>query len=134
MLGTIASLFDVRRRVQTMTTTAALLLTAMAVLAIAAGFGLSLFYFWLQQIYGSMVALAIVAGVFAGLSLILFLIAFLRPARRPHPAPQDGERVVADTVRLIEDALAGVQKGSRETLVTTVLVAVLAGLTLGRKL
>ncbi len=130
----IGGLLDIRRRVQTMTATAALVLMALAAFSIAAGFGVSLLHFWLAQTYGSMTALAILGGGFAVFSLFLFLIAFLRPARRPAPPAQDGERVLADAVRLVEDSIAGVRTGSRETVVATVLVAVLAGLALGRKL
>ena len=125
---------DLRRRLRAATVTAVLALIAFVILLVAAGFGLALLYVWLQQVVGTVPALAILAGGCAVLALILLAIAFLRPGprrapRREAPAGRDGS-----TERMIEDALAAVQQGSRESMLAAVALAVVTGVILGRKL
>ena len=126
---------EFKRRIHALTVTAALMLAAVAIVLVAIGFGLSLLYVWLQQIYGTMPALGIIAGGCAVLSLILFMFAFLRPAsRRQPPRVADGvERATAGGERAIEEAIAAVQHGSREAMLAALALAVVAGLTLGRR-
>ncbi len=132
---------NLRARLRAMTVTAVLTLIAIVILLMAAGFGLALLYVWLQQVLGTMPALAIVGGGCAAVGLILLGIAWLRPGRRPHPprrAPpppraEAGEHA-SSTERMVEDALAAVQQGSRESMLAAVALAVVTGVILGRKL
>jgi hypothetical protein len=125
---------ELKRRVRALTVTAALMLAAVAVVLVAIGFGLSLLYVWLQQIYGTMPALAIIAGGSAGLALILFMIAFLRPASRPRRDADASERAIGSAQRSVDEAIAAVQQGSRESMLAALALALVAGVTLGRKL
>jgi hypothetical protein len=102
---------------------------------VAIGFGLSLLYVWLQQIYGTMPALGIIAGGCAGLALILFMIAFLRPAsRRMRHSANLSQRIIATGERAVDESIDAVQQGSRETMLVALATALVAGVALGRKL
>lgn len=126
--------FDLRGRLRALTITVVLALLALVALLVACGFGLSLLYVWLQQTLGTMPALAIIAGGCAVLALILLALAFARQGRRsPHRAPPRGEHD-ASTERVIEDALAALKQGSRESMLAAVALAVVTGVILGRKL
>jgi type VI protein secretion system component VasK len=130
---------EVKRRIRALTITAALSLFAVAALLVAFGFGLSLLTVWLQNLYGTMPALAIVGGGCAALALILFVAAFWRPASRPKPRPVHSDSAVASEAtgigkRAIDDAINAVQQGSRETMLAALALAVVAGVTMGRKL
>ncbi len=81
-----------------------------------------------------MAALAIVAGGAAVLAAILLMIAFLRPASRPQPRAEVPPPAVAGAQRGVEEAIAAVQQGSRESMLAAIAMAVVAGVTLGRKL
>ena len=122
---------DLRARLRALTITAVLTLIAFVILLAAAGFGLALLTVWLQQVLGTMPALAMIAGGCALLALVLLAIAFLRPGPR-RAAPQ-AERS-ASTERMLEDAIAAVQQGSRELMLAAVVLAVVTGVMLGRKL
>ena len=133
---------DIGRRVHAFKVTAVLVAAASAALLVAAGFALALLYVWLAGLYGTMIALAIIAGGFAVLALILFLIAFLRPAAKAHAvhraAPDMDVAAAAESLarsqRTIEESLAAVQQGSRESMLAALALAVVTGLALGRKL
>ena len=125
---------EFKARIRSMTVTVVLTLAAIPVVLIAIGFGVSLLYVWLQQMYGTMPALAIIAGGCAGLALILLMIAFLRPKGRPQRVASAPERALGSGERAIEDAVAAMQQGSRETMLAALALALVAGVTLGRKL
>ncbi len=133
---------DISRRVHAFKVTAVLVVAASAALLVAAGFALALLYVWLAGLYGTMIALAVIAGGFAVLALILFLIAFLRPAAKSravrHAAADTDVAAAAESLassqRTIEEALAAVQQGSRESMLAALALAVVAGLAIGRKL
>ena len=123
-----------KQRIRALTVTLMLTLVAIAAVLVAIGFGLSLLYVWLQQLYGTMPALAIVGGGCAALALVLFMIAFLRPASRPRPHVEAPDPAVGHAQRSVEEAVAAVQQGSRESMLAAIALAVVAGVTLGRKL
>jgi type VI protein secretion system component VasK len=144
MLAAIFGAFaaDMRRNVHAFKRTAALTLIAVVAALVAAGFGLSLITVWLEQLYGTMTALAIVGGGCAALALILFTVALWHPKPRPQPAPRVAEatdidvarRTIADSERAIDDALTTMQQGTRESMLAAVSLAVVTGIILGRKL
>jgi hypothetical protein len=128
---------EFKRRIRALTVTAALALAAAAIVLVAIGFGLSLLYVWLQQLYGTMPALGIIAGGCAALGLILFLIAFFRAASRPRPIHREAdgsERMIASGEHAIEEAIDAVQHGSREKMLAALSLALASGVVLGRKL
>jgi len=133
-LGMTLVTLDLRRRLRALTVTAVLTFVALAILLVAAGFGLSLLTVWLQQVAGTMPALAIIAGGCALAGLALLAVALLRPRRRaPRRAAPQAERSAA-TERMIEDAIAAVRQGSRESMLAAVALALVTGVILGRKL
>jgi hypothetical protein len=130
----ISALFNliagrVQRSVRAIAISAALAVIALAALLTGLGFALSLLYVWLQQLYGTMAALAIVAGGCAAFGLLLFALAFVRRGRRPGPQPAN-----ATGQRTMDEAIAAVQQGSRESMLAALALAVMAGMSLGRKL
>jgi type VI protein secretion system component VasK len=133
---------ELKRHIRSMTVTAVLALAAIAVVLVALGFALSLLYVWLQQIYGTMPALAIIAGGCAVLALILLSVAFRRKAHwaapTPHAVPPsdlDAARdAVAASQRTIDESIAAVQQGSRESMLAAISMALVMGIILGRKL
>ena len=62
------------------------------------------------------------------------MIAFLRPKGRPQRVASAPERALGSGERAIEDAVAAMQQGSRETMLAALALALVAGVTLGRKL
>jgi len=133
-LGMTLVTLDLRRRLRALTVTAVLTFVALAILLVAAGFGLSLLTVWLQQVAGTMPALAIIAGGCALAGFALLAVALLRPRRRaPRRAAPQAERSAA-TERMIEDAIAAVRQGSRESMLAAVALALVTGVILGRKL
>lgn len=144
MFATVLNLFaaDLKHGLRALTLKVVLVLTGAAVMLVALGFGLSLLNVWLQQLYGTMPALAIVAGGCAVLALILFAIAFRRqrppqPAAPPRAAPTDIEiarETIASSQRTIDESIAVLQQGSRESMLAAVALAVVTGVILGKKL
>jgi hypothetical protein len=135
MLATVLNLFNFKRRMRAVGTTVSLALAGVAAILAAIGFGLSLLYVWLQQIYGTMPALGIIGGGCAGLALILFMTAFLRP--EPWPMRRNAnlsQGIIATGERTIDESIDAVQQGSRETMLVALATAVVAGVALGRKL
>ena len=129
--------FDVKRSVRSMTITVALVVAAVVALLIGAGFGLSLLYFWLESTEGTVLALTIIAAGCAILGSVLLLFAFARPRRRdprvaPHYKPY--EPGMAGSERMFDEAIATMQKGSRESMLAAVALALVAGMMAGRKL
>ena len=133
--------FDLKARLRAMTVTAVLTLIGVVLLLTAIGFGLALLYVWLQQVLGTVIALAIIAGACVLLALILFAVAAWRPKpgdkpvhRAPPPPPRaESTTGSAATDRMIEDAVAAMQQGSREQMLAALSLALVTGIVLGRK-
>lgn len=151
MLGTVmssvASLIkmklDIQGRIRAMTVTAALMLVGIALMLVAAGFGLALLYVWLQSELGTMAALAIIAGGALVLALILFAIAVWRPKpgskpvhRPPPPPPQAAQSTTGSTTtdRMLDEAITTMQHGSRESMLAALSLALVTGVILGRRM
>ena len=125
---------ECKRRIRAFSVTAVLMLAAVAAVLVAAGFALSLLYVWLQQIYGSMPALGIIAGGCAALGLILFAAAFWRPAPQPPVHHEAVAPEIEAAKRSFDEAVVTLQKGSRESMIAALSLAIVAGIALGRKL
>jgi type VI protein secretion system component VasK len=132
---------DLRARLRAMTVTAVLTLVGVVLLLTAIGFGLALLYVWLQQMLGTLAALAIIAGSCILLALILFAIAAWRPkpgrrpAQRTAPPPPRPESATGSPTadRMIDEALSAMQQGSREQMLAALSLALVTGIILGRK-
>ncbi len=139
--GLIKMKLDIAGRVRAMAVTTVLMLLALLLLLVALGFGLALLYVWLQVLLGTIFALAIIAAACLLLALILFAIAAWRaksgrkPARHAPPPPPHAEGATgnATTDRMIEEAIASMQQGSRESMLAALSLAVVTGIILGRK-
>ncbi len=133
--------FDLKARLRAMTVSAVLTLIGVVLLLTAIGFGLALLYVWLQQILGTIFALAIIAGACVLLALILFAVAAWRPkpgdkpAHRAPPPPPRTESAVGGTTtdRMIDEALSAMQQGSREQMLAALSLALVTGIILGRR-
>ena len=124
----------VHRRVHRLKVTAVLVLAAAAFMLVAIGFGLALLTLWLQQIYGTMTADAIVGGGCAAIGLILLAVAFWRGPSHARAAPHEAVAPEFDAAkRSFEEALGTVQHGSREAMLAALALALVTGLTLGRR-
>lgn len=131
---------DLKARLRAMTVSAVLTLIGLVLLLTAIGFGLALLYVWLQQVLGTVIALAIIAGTCVLLALILFAIAAWRPKpggkpahRAPPPPRPESTTGSAATDRMFEDAVAAMQQGSREQMLAALALALVTGIILGRK-
>lgn len=128
---------DLKHSMRRLTATAVLLSVAAVMLLVAAGFGLSLLYVWLRAVEGTMAALAIIAGGLALVGLLVLAIGLWRPRRRaPYRVPphRAAAHDLAGGERMIEDAIAGLQQGSRESMLTAIVLAAVTGVLVGRKL
>lgn len=124
----------VHRRLHRLKVTALLTATGALLMFVAAGFGLALLTLWLQQLYGTAIAFAIVGGGCAAIALILFAVAFWHPHRERRSAPPEMAMPELDaTKRSFEEALAAVKGGSREAMLVALALAVVTGVTLGRR-
>ena len=132
---------DIKARLRAMTVSAVLTLVGLALLLTALGFGVALLYVWLQQMLGTIVALAIIGGACIVLALILFALAAWRPkpgdkpAKRAAPPPLRPESATGDsaTDRLLAEAVGALQQGSREQMLAALSLALVTGIILGRK-
>jgi hypothetical protein len=138
LLGLIG--IDLKREVRELAVTIALAIAGAFLALLAIGIGLYALYLWLAQQLGVFPALAIVGVGSALLAIILFLIAF-RGRRRAKPAPraanpiQSSAAAIAEaTEQAVNDATDSIRGGSRKQMYTTILIAALAGMLLGRKL
>jgi hypothetical protein len=124
----------VHRRVHRLKVTALLIVAGAALMLVAAGFGLALLNLWLQQLYGIMIAYAIIGGGCAAAGLILCAVALWRPGGHPRSVPAAAAAPEIDAARRsFEEAIAAVRHGSRETMLAALALAVVAGLTLGHR-
>jgi hypothetical protein len=131
MFGLMLRLFHggLERSARRLTATVVLLLAGAVLIAVAGGFGLAVLTLWLQQIYGTMPAYAIVGGGCAAIAALFVGLALWRPARHRAATPE------TDAIKqAFEEAIASVQHGSRETMLTALALALVAGLTAGRKI
>ena len=148
MLGSLANTvlslikLDLKARLRAMTVSAVLTVVGVALLLTALGFGVALLYVWLQQMLGTVIALAIIAGSCILLALILFALAAWRPKpgakpahRAPPPPPPRSESATGSTTtdRMIDEALSAMQQGSREQMLAALSLALVTGVILGRK-
>lgn len=124
-----------RRNIRRMMLNVAFMLLALLAWMVAAGFGLSLTYLWLQRSEGTMPALAIISGGCVVLGLILLLVALLvrrwGRASKLSGAASKAERVHVE--RMLEEAVAAIQ-GSRESMLAAAAMALVAGILVARRL
>jgi hypothetical protein len=137
LLGVIG--IDLKREVRHITVTVVLALVGAVLAILAIAIGLRALYLWLELHYGVFPALGILGGSSALIALVLFGFAFLRRNARPRPRVANPLRASAASLveageQAMENATDTVRHGSRKQVYATILIAVLAGLVLGRKI
>ena len=135
MFAAALDLPGLRQRARAASRAVALVVAALMLGMLAGGFGVALLYAWLRQTCGTLPALAIIAGGFAALSLMLLAIAGRRgrPASPRHNEADDVARLAGDGERLAAAAIDALRNGSHGSMLATLALAVLAGVALGRK-
>lgn len=130
---------DLKSRLRAMRVTALLTLIGVALLLTAMGFGLALLYVELQQVLGTLIALAVVACSSVLLSLIFFALAAWRAKPRARaaygvssPPPSATSSTAAE--HMIEEGISTLQQGSREQQLATLSLALVIGIILGKRL
>lgn len=140
MLSTLLGLvgIDLKREVRGVVTMAVLALAGGFLAIVAIAIGLRALYLWLELQLGVFPALGILGGLSALAAIALFWIAF--KSRRPKPPPREKNPLNATAAALAEageqamnEATDAVRNGSRKQMYSTILIAALAGLILGRK-
>lgn len=162
MFGTLLRLagIDLKAKIRAITLTVGLAVAGAVTAMITAGFAIALLYVWLQHNFGTVEALAIVAGGFALVTIVLFTIAFARPGQRskrvtePPAAAADNapdradaaaksglgfgtlgvEKAMAYGEKVVDDAVGAVENGPRQSRLIALALAGLAGIILGRRL
>jgi|ERR1700761_8361654 len=125
-----------RRSIRRMMLVAALTLMALLAWMVAAGFGLSLTYVWLQRVEGTAPALAIISGGCIALGLILLLIAWVGRRRRgaSELSAATSKTEHGHIERMLDEALAAIRGSAGESLLAAAALALVAGIALGRRL
>src|SRR5262249_39752824 len=132
--------FDLKRQVRQTVMTVVFALVGAILIALALGFGIAALYEWLKLSYGTLPALGILGGAWALLGIIFLCMAFLRPGPRQQgvaatAALQDPAVAIADATEQAVDSAAGlIREGSRKQVFGAIMIAVVAGYTLGRRL
>jgi hypothetical protein len=141
MLSTLLGFvgIDLKREVRAAVVTIALALAGAFLAILAIAIALRALYLWLELQLGVFPALGILGGVSAVLAVILLFLAF-RGRRRAKPAPRRENPLNATAAAIAEageqavnEAADAVRNGSRKQMYSTILIAALAGLILGRK-
>ncbi len=140
MLSTLLGLvgIDLKREVRGVVTMAVLALAGGFLAIVAIAIALRALYLWLELQLGVFPALGILGALSAVSAVVLFWIAFRK--RRPKPPPRAENPLNATAAALAEageqamnEATDAVRNGSRKQMYSTILIAALAGLILGRK-
>jgi hypothetical protein len=138
LLGVIG--IDLKREVRGLVVTISLALAGAILAILALCIGLRALYLWLEMQLGVFPALGILGGASVLLAILLFFCAFRRgrkakPVRRAANPVQTSAAALAEaTEQAVHGATDSVRHGSRKQMYTTILIAALAGLLLGRKL
>jgi hypothetical protein len=129
---------DLKREVKniTMTVVFALLGAFLTILALA--IGLRALYLWLELHLGVFPALGILGGASLLIALSLFGYAFMRKDAKPKVRPQNPLRASALSLaeaseQAMNEASGLVRHGSRQQVYSTILIAALAGVLVGRR-
>lgn len=137
LLGLIG--IDVKREVRDVALTITLALSGAFLAITAIAIGLRALYLWLEAQVGIFPALGILGVGSALLAIVLFFCAFRRRRARPitrsaNPLEASAAALAEATEQAVNDATDAVRHGSRKQMYTTILIAALAGMLLGRKL
>ena len=140
MLSTLLGLVgvDLKREVRGVVVTAILALAGGFLAIVAIAIGLRALYLWLELLVGVFPALGILGGLAALAAAALLWIAFRsrrpkRPPREKNPLNATAEALAEAGEQAMNEATDAVRKGSRKQMYSTILIAALAGLILGRK-
>jgi hypothetical protein len=136
---------DLKRLARDAAITVALAVCGAFAAILALGFGVGALYLWLELTLGVFAALGILGGSSALLAIVLFAVAFRRAPRKPRAVANDAlqaaigpaQTSAASIVRVADEAVKGatdfVRDGSRQQIASTIAVAALIGLLIGRR-
>jgi hypothetical protein len=142
MLGSLLSLLgiDLKRQVRHLVLTIGFALAGAILVLLALAFGIAALYEWLKLEFGTLPALGILGGTWAVLGIAFLCLAFLRPkaGKRPLPAANPIEEPAAAIAQATEQAVHSatdlMREGSRKQVFGALVIAVLAGFLIGRRL
>ena len=132
--------FDLKRQLRHIVITAVLALIGGILLALAFGFGIAALYEWLKFRYGTLPALGILGGAWTVLGIVFLCIAFFRPDPRKRPVKvasplhEPAAAIAQATEQAVDSATGLIREGSRQQVFGAVLVAILAGFIIGRRI
>jgi hypothetical protein len=129
---------DLKREVKNITLTVVFALLGAVLTIVAVAIGLRALYLWLELHLGVFPALGILGGACLLIALALFGYAFMRNDAKPKVRPQNPLRASAlSLVEASEEAMNNatslVREGSSKQVYSTILVAALAGVLVGRR-
>ena len=142
MLGSVLGLVgvDLKRKVrQTVMTTVFAAIGAILIL-LALGFGIAALYEWLRLQVGTLGALGILGGAWAVLGILFLCLAFLRPKPRNRPVAamdplkEPAAAIAQATEEAVHNATGLVRDGSRKQVFGALVIAMMAGFVIGRRL
>jgi len=129
---------DLKREVRNVAVTIALAASGAFLAILTIAIALRALYLWLELQWGTFPALGILGALSAILAAVLFYVAFR--SKRPKPPPRRENPLNATAAAIAEageqamhEATESVRSGSRKQMYSTILIAALAGLILGRK-
>jgi hypothetical protein len=129
---------DLKREVKNITVTVVFALLGAFLIILAVAIGLRALYLWLEFRLGVFPALGILGGACLLIALALFGYAFMRHDAKPKVRPQNPLR--ASALSLVEaseeamnDATRLLRQGSSKQVYSTILIAALAGVLVGRR-
>lgn len=143
-LATVSKIvsFSLKRQAREIAVTVALVLAGTFAALTAFAIAMRAFYLWLELSLGTFPALGIVGLITALLAVILFMLAFMRGRRRARVAPVApvaAIRAAAPTVAATRQAAVdatdhAIRNASRQQVVGALVIAVIAGWILGKRL
>lgn len=136
LLGLIG--IDLKREVRNVAVTIALAASGAFLAILTIAIALRALYLWLEVQWGTFLALGILGALSAILAAVLFYVAFRSkrakpPTRRENPLSASAAAMAEAGEQAMNEATDAVSKGSRKQMYSTLLIAVLAGLILGRR-
>jgi len=142
MLDTVLSLvgINLKRQVRQLAFTAIFALAGALLIVLALAFAIAALCAWLQLEFGTLPALGILGGAWAVLGILFLCLAFLRPKPRNRPVAatdplkEPAAAIAQATEEAVHNATGLVRDGSRKQVFGALVIAMMAGFVIGRRL